>query len=84
MIVLTLTMIGGVITVVGLLVTRLPQALSAAPQLPATIRLPEGFEARAVTFGSGWVAVVASDGTTERILVFAPDGRLRQEMAIGP
>ena len=79
---LTLTMIGGVITVVGLLVTRMPQAFSAAgPRLPEGFALPQGTEARAVTFGEGWIAVVTSD---DRILIFAKDGRLRQEVAIAP
>lgn len=82
MILLTLTMIGGVITVVGLLVTRMPQALQApAPGLPAGFALPEGTRAEAVTFGEGWIAVVTSD---QRLLIFARDGRLRQEVALSP
>ncbi len=81
-IVLTLTMIGGVITVVGLLVTRMPQAFSApAPSLPDSFTLPPGTEAQAVTFGDGWIAVVTDD---DRILIFGRDGRLRQEVAIRP
>jgi Flp pilus assembly protein protease CpaA len=81
-ILLTLTMIGGVITVVGLLVTRMPQAFSApGPVLPEGFALPEGVEARAVTFGEGWVAVVTGD---DRILIFAADGRLRQEVELTP
>lgn len=81
-IVLTLTMIGGVITVVGLLVTRMPQAFSAVgPSLPEGFVLPEGAEARAVTFGEGWIAVVTGD---DRILIFGPDGQLRQEVALTP
>lgn len=85
-ILLTLSMIGAVITVVWLLVTRMPTALGGAvgvpgPELPASIALPEGETAEAVTFGKGWVAVVTASG---RILVFAPDGRLRQEIALEP
>jgi Flp pilus assembly protein protease CpaA len=81
-IVLTLTMIGGVITVVGLLVTRMPQAFQApAPTLPEDFTLPEGTEAEAVTFGTGWIAVVTTD---DRILIFGRDGQLRQEVAITP
>jgi Flp pilus assembly protein protease CpaA len=81
-ILLTLTMIGGVITVVGLLVTRMPQAFqSPAPTLPEGFILPEGAEAEAVTFGTGWIAVVTQD---DRILIFGRDGRLRQEIAISP
>jgi Flp pilus assembly protein protease CpaA len=81
-ILLTLTMIGGVITVVGLLVTRMPQAFPAAtPSLPEGFSLPEGAKAQAVTFGEGWIAVVT---TGDRILIFGRDGRLRQDVAISP
>ena len=80
-ILLTLTMIGGVITVVGLLVTRMPRAFPATPELPAQIALPAGATARAVTFGEGWIAVV-TDG--DRILIFPPDGRLAQDIAVAP
>ena len=79
-IVLTLTMIGGVITVVGLIVTRMPQAfITAAPSLPDDLTLPQGATAAAVTFGTGWVAVVTTD---DRILIFGKDGTLRQEVRI--
>lgn len=82
MIVLTLTMIGGVITVVGLLVTRMPQAIgSPAPTLPDGFALPDGTETQAVTFGEGWIAVVTQDN---RILIFGRDGRLRQDVALSP
>jgi Flp pilus assembly protein protease CpaA len=81
-ILLTLTMIGGVITVVGLLVTRMPEALrSSAPKVPAELTLPEGKTAAAVTFGTGWTAVVTTD---DHILVFGKDGKLRQDIAISP
>jgi hypothetical protein len=79
-IVLTLTMIGGVITVVGLIVTRMPQAFSAVgPSLPEGFTLPEGAQAQAVTFGDSWVAVVTTD---DRILIFRRDGTLRQEVVL--
>ena len=80
---LTLTMIIGVITVVTLLVTRMPTAFSApGPVLPADFALPAGVKAEAVTFGQGWVAVVTTD---DRILIFGRDGELRQvvDLAIG-
>ena len=80
MIVLTLTMIGGVITVVGLIVTRMPQAFTAtAPDLPDTLTLPKGSKAAAVTFGTGWIAVVTTD---DRILIYSNDGKLRQQLEI--
>jgi Flp pilus assembly protein protease CpaA len=79
-IILTLTMIGGVITVVALIVTRMPQALAPqAPKLPDTLILPEGSDAAAVTFGRGWIAVVT---TEDRLLIFGTDGTLRQDIAI--
>jgi Family of unknown function (DUF6476) len=75
-------MIVGVITVVAVLVTRMPQAFSApAPSLPEGFNLPEGSEAQAVTFGTGWIAVVTTD---DRILIFGRDGQLRQDVAIQP
>jgi Flp pilus assembly protein protease CpaA len=81
-ILLTLSMIGGVITVVGLLVTRLPQAITApGPNLPEGFALPAGAEAAAVTFGEGWTLVVTKDN---RILIFGRDGALRQEVRLDP
>ncbi len=75
-------MIGGVITVVGLLVTRMPQAFSAqAPSLPEGLTLPEGAEPAAITFGTGWIAVVTTD---DRILIYGKNGTLRQDIRISP
>jgi hypothetical protein len=45
------------------------------------VALPAGATARAITFGEGWIAVV-TDG--DRILIFAPDGRLVQDVAVAP
>ena len=79
-IILTLTMIGGVITVVALIVTRMPQAMvRTTPTVPAELELPAGATAAAVTFGTGWTAVVTTD---DRILVFDENGRLLQEVAV--
>jgi Flp pilus assembly protein protease CpaA len=77
-IVLTLTMIGGVITVVGLLVTRIPQGFGTLPVLPAAITLPEGTTPQAMTFGRGWIGVVVTGPEGERFLVFSPTGEQRQ------
>ncbi|MEY4984720.1 MAG: hypothetical protein RIR62_2986 [Pseudomonadota bacterium] len=74
-----LTMIGGVIAIVALLVTRLP-AGSSAPALPKAVALPAGEVADAVTVARGMVLVVAESG---RVFVFAPDGTLRQELRLG-
>lgn len=81
-IVLTLTMIIGVITVVALIVTRMPQSFGAAPALPplpATLTLPDGSTPQAVTFGAGWTAVVTQDN---RILIYSTDGKLRQDVPL--
>ena len=81
-ILLTLSMIGGVITVVWLLVTRMPQAMGTTlPGLPANLILPAGAKPDAVTFGQGWIAVVTTD---DHILIFGADGKLRQEVTISP
>jgi hypothetical protein len=80
--VLTITMIVGVITVVGVLVTRMPQSFASAPvgpTLPSAIVLPQGARAQAITFGAGWVAVVTND---DRILIYSDAGVLRQEVAL--
>ncbi len=77
--VLLVTMIGGVIAVVWLLVTQLPQAMRAGPDLPAAITLPEGTAPQAVTFGQGFVAVVTDD---RRILIYSAEGTLLQEVAV--
>ena len=77
-IVLTATMIVGVITVVGLLVTRMPNG--AAPvAMPDRLALPEGVRPAAVTMGRDFIAVVTDD---DRILIFGRDGTLRQEVEV--
>ena len=81
-ILLTLSMIGAVITVVWLLVTRMPQAFGRAlPTLPDAVQLPQGSTPIAVTFGTGWTAVVTHD---QRILVFDGNGVLLQDVPIRP
>lgn len=73
-----ITMILGVITVVGLLVTRMPDA-SAAMALPEGLALPQGARPVSITAGPGWIGVVTEDS---RLLIFALDGQLRQEIAV--
>ena len=89
-IILTITMIAGVITVVGLLVTRMPRLgappgpSSATPTpaaLPPELTLPAGTRAAAVTMGQGWIGVVTDDGC---VLIFLPDGQLHQELRLAP
>lgn len=80
MIVLTATMIVGVITVVGLLVTRLPK--TAVPiALPEGLILPQNAQPQAVTMGSDWIAIVTTD---DRILIYGRDGAFRQEVSVLP
>jgi hypothetical protein len=81
-IVLTLTMIGGVITVVAVIVTRMPQAIQPLPRMPEAITLPGGTRATAFTQGADWYAVATAD---DRILIFdRASGALIQTVAIRP
>jgi len=77
-IVLTATMIVGVLTVVGLLVTRMPR-IAPPLTMPAELTLPDGASAVAVTMGRDFIAVVTED---DRIMIFGPDGALRQEITL--
>ena len=85
--VLMVVMIFGVITVVWLLVTRMPGGQgsltdgSLPPVLPASLTLPAGARALAVTFGAGWIAVVTDQN---HILIFDGAGALRQDVPILP
>jgi len=75
---LTVTMIGGVLTVVGLLVMQFG-AMNAIP-LPDEIELPDGAAAVAFTQGSDWFAVVTD---ADEILVFSrATGGLTQRIEI--
>ncbi|SPH18658.1 hypothetical protein DEA8626_02198 [Defluviimonas aquaemixtae] len=74
------TMIVGLITIVALIVIRFPTATAPRPALPDGIRLPEGEAARAVTFGSGWIAVVTEKD--EILILDADSGALRQRVQI--
>jgi Family of unknown function (DUF6476) len=81
-IILTLTMIVGVITIVALIVTRMPGAMRASLPMPDQITLPDGAKAQAFTQGTAWYAVVTTD---DRILVYSrASGALVQEIAINP
>jgi len=74
--VLTATMIAGLLTIVALLVIRLA-APAPLPALPEAITLPPGAEIAALTFAQGLVVVVTTAG---EVLLFAPDGTLRQSL----
>jgi len=75
---LAATMMGGLIALVAGVVTRFPGA-PPLPRPPEAINLPDGIEPEAVTFGRGWVAVVAGD----RIVVFDADsGAVLNDVAV--
>jgi len=77
--VLTGTMIAGMAVLVVLFAARFPGG-SAVPVLPDRIALPPGETVRAVTMGTGWVAVVTAD---DEILILDPaTGVVRQRIAI--
>ena len=79
-IVLTLTMIVGVITVVAVIVTRMPTAMRSPLLLPDQITLPSGTTAQAVTMGDDWIGVVTGN---DRFLIFdRSTGALRQDVVI--
>jgi hypothetical protein len=80
-IVMTVTMIAGVITIVAVVVTRL-QHPAPYPALPETLALPPGTEAEAVTFGRGFVIVVTRDG--QLLVLDRATGALRQTVALKP
>lgn len=78
--ILTVTMIGGVLTVVALLVMQFGAMRDIA--LPDAVELPDGAAAVAYTQGPDWYAVV-TDG--DEILIFSRStGELRQRIAVLP
>ncbi|MEL6127061.1 MAG: DUF6476 family protein [Pseudomonadota bacterium] len=80
---LTAVMIVGISAIVILLALRL--SAPSAPVVPDALSLPEGHSARAVTLGTGWTAVVTEDADgAEHILVFRPDGTVRDRVPLSP
>ncbi len=75
-----ITMILGVIAVVYLLVTRMPDGRAQIPALPPDLVLPAGQKAQAVTFGQGWSAVVT---TSQTLLIYDGKGVLVQTLDLG-
>lgn len=65
-------MILGLVTIVGLLVTRLGPA-APLPTLPSAITLPQGATAAAITFARDWLVVVTEAG---EILLYTRSGDL--------
>ncbi len=80
MTILTVTMILGFLTIVGLFVMRFAEMNRV--ELPDTITLPDGSTASAFTRGEGWFAVVTED---DEILIYSRvTGNLRQRIRIEP
>ena len=78
--VLTLTMIGGFLTIVALFVMRFGEM--SRVEVPDEIVLPDGTSATAFTRGEGWFAVVTD---TDEILIYSRvTGNLRQRIKITP
>lgn len=77
-----MTMIVGVITIVALIVTRMPGAMQASLPMPDQITLPDGAKAQAFTQSAAWYAVVTTD---DHILIYSREtGTLVQDIAITP
>lgn len=75
---LTLTMIGGFLTIVALFVMRFTEMNKV--ELPDQITLPDGSEAAAFTRGQNWFAIVTKD---DEILIYSKTtGNLRQRITI--
>ena len=72
----TVTMIGGVLIIIALLVIRLNDD---AVSLPASVTLPNGTKPVAFTQTKDWYAVVTEDN---RILIFDLNGELSQTMRV--
>ncbi len=70
-------MIGGVVLIIALLVIRLNDKPALLPEM---VVLPEGVEAKAVTLGESWYAVVTEG---DEILIFNRlSGKLQQRLQI--
>lgn len=74
--VLTVTMIGGVLIIIALLVIRLNDD---AVSLPASVTLPNGTIPVAFTQTKDWYAVVTEDN---RILIFDLNGELAKTLDV--
>lgn len=85
---MTITMIGGLITIVTLIVMTFirtgDQTVSRDFTIPVQIDVPKGETLTAYTKGSDWGAIVTSDGNgAERIHILDPDtGAIRQTVEI--
>ncbi|MDX5359046.1 MAG: DUF6476 family protein [Rhodobacterales bacterium] len=75
---LTASMILGVITLVGVVVTRFPGRPTAP--VPETLTLPQGATALSIAQGTDWVGITTTD---DRILIYdRASGQLRQTITL--
>lgn len=87
-VVMTITMIAGLIVIITLMIMTFLGTRSDAPettgQLVDPLSLPRGEQARAYTQGTDWSAVVTRDSEgRERIHIFDPvTGEIRQTVTI--
>lgn len=70
-------MIAAVITIVAVIVTRMPDG-NAIP-LPENLTLPDGAVAQSFTLGPDYIVITTTD---RRILVFSRDGTFRKDMRL--
>ncbi|RBP81679.1 hypothetical protein DFO80_13610 [Rhodobacter sp. 140A] len=77
---LAVTMILGLVTIVGLLVTRLSGPVPL-PELPEAVVLPEGVRPVSLAFAGNRIVVLSAD---DRVLVYLRDGTLLGETRIAP
>lgn len=85
-ILLTASLIGGVIAVVWLLVTRLPVPMmkstapaEAAYALPADLALPQGIAVVSASFGPDYLLLVTSD---HMLRIYSRDGKPLSQTAL--
>ena len=85
MTILTASMILGLVTIIALIVIRVPNVIRTVADpvpLPENITLPADTKPASFTQGSDWYAVIT---TKDKILIFnRSDGKLRQTIAINP
>jgi hypothetical protein len=83
--ILTASMIAGLLTIIVLIVIRVPTVINTVEDpvpLPEAVTLPDGTVAASFTMGPDWYAVVTADN---QILIFnRDDGTLRQTLTIAP
>jgi hypothetical protein len=83
--ILTATMILGLLTIIVLIVIRVPNVVRMVEDplpVPEVVTLPDGIEASAFTMGHDWIAVVSK---ADEILIFDKEtGAIRQRISIQP